>query len=167
MAIHQSTLTRLVYRLEAATSRLEDIASVAGDSNVSTNGVPAITGPAAIPNASDLPNGKGAVPKHVPDPLPPAIDNFDALLNGDVNTFVNMSEQLGGLIAEQVGTSLTSNVEKVSFPNIVCIVGLRSSSLCCGTKIFDRNNEGEEARHTIPGLHGSTQGIAGYDGVRE
>lgn len=46
-------------------------------------------------------------------PLPPAIDDFDALINGDVKTFVNMSEEIGGLVAEQVRMELDAH--KITF----------------------------------------------------
>lgn len=42
-------------------------------------------------------------PKHL-ETLPPVIDNFDGIINGEVKTFVNMSEEIGGLVAEQVPT---------------------------------------------------------------
>ena len=34
--------------------------------------------------------------------LPPAIIDYDAIINGEVKTYVNMSEEIGGLVAEQV-----------------------------------------------------------------
>lgn len=43
-----------------------------------------------------------ASPERRIEPLPPAIEDFDAIVNGDVQNFVNMSEDIGGLVAEQV-----------------------------------------------------------------
>ena len=43
-----------------------------------------------------------ASPERLVESLPPAIEDFDAIVNGDVQTFVNMSEDIGGLVAEQV-----------------------------------------------------------------
>jgi adenylyl cyclase-associated protein len=35
-------------------------------------------------------------------PVPPQIEDFDALIKGDVQNFVNLGEKIGGLVAEQV-----------------------------------------------------------------
>ena len=84
-------------RLEAATSRLEDIAAAAQPQEGSiSNGLLTSTGGSIVPELSELP------PRKIPDPLPPAIDNFDSLINGDVKKFILLSEELGGLVAEQV-----------------------------------------------------------------
>jgi hypothetical protein len=37
--------------------------------------------------------------------LPPQIEDFDALINGDVQNFVDLGEKIGGLVAEQVSNS--------------------------------------------------------------
>ena len=34
--------------------------------------------------------------------LPASIEDFDAIINGIVKTYVNVSEEIGGLVAEQV-----------------------------------------------------------------
>ena len=93
----------LLRRLEAATSRLEDMVPTMTGSSASANGQP------ALPEAGlstgrgiDRPSGIISSPQLVLEPLPPAIDDFDALINGDVKTYVNMSEEIGGLVAEQV-----------------------------------------------------------------
>lgn len=36
--------------------------------------------------------------------LPPQIQDFDALIKGDVQNFVNLGEKIGGLVAEQVSS---------------------------------------------------------------
>jgi adenylyl cyclase-associated protein len=96
------------FRLEAATARLEDIAS----STVELpQGVPALaesgsaatgaaasstpTPPASAPSATPVPR---AAP---PEDLPPSIENFDEFLNASVDKYVKASNKLGGLIAEQ------------------------------------------------------------------
>ena len=90
------------HRLEDATSRLEKIASVTPDPTASTNGastasIAAITTGLSEPQTSSTPTSR-----QLPEPLLPAIEGFDALMNGEVEAFVNRSEGLGGLIAEQV-----------------------------------------------------------------
>lgn len=99
----QSALTKLVCRLEAATSRLEDMAQATIDPSVPTSGVlntsrTAVAAAGGVDRDGDNANAQN----HAPEPLPPALDDFDSLINGDVVKFVNMSEELGGLVAEQV-----------------------------------------------------------------
>lgn len=99
-------MLKLLIRLEAATSRLEDMVPTIGDTNGAISG--------AIPS-EDATTGaavgtdqirKDVSPQPLVEPLPPAIDDFDAIINGPVSTFVNMSEDIGGLIAEQVESSV-------------------------------------------------------------
>lgn len=93
----------IIRRLEAATSRLEDLVPTMSDASTSTNGVPALPEAGlATGRGIDRPVGTIASPQPVFEPLPPAIDDFDGLINGDVKTYVNMSEEIGGLVAEQV-----------------------------------------------------------------
>ena len=100
MPVASLTLRR---RLEAATSRLEDMVPTMTDSSTSANGQPALPEAGlSTGRGSDRPSGTVTSPKPVLEPLPPAIDDFDALINGDVKTYVNMSEEIGGLVAEQV-----------------------------------------------------------------
>lgn len=90
-------------RLEAATSRLEDMVPDMSNPAASTNGVQA--GQFQSSDASRAIEQPGAVtpaPHHHREPLPPAIDDFDAMINAEVKTFVNVSEEIGGLVAEQV-----------------------------------------------------------------
>lgn len=64
--------------------------------------MPPIAAVATSSGAADQSASRTATPKQLPEALPPAIEGFDALINGEVAAFVNMSEGLGGLIAEQV-----------------------------------------------------------------
>jgi adenylyl cyclase-associated protein len=95
-----NVLIDLMYRLEAATSRLEDIAQSTIDPSA------ALTGP--DPGAALVGQGAQSVPlppaqaPPPPEPLPQAIGDFDGLINGDVQKYVSLSERLGGLVAEQV-----------------------------------------------------------------
>ena len=97
--VKDSALTQLISRLEAATSRLEDIASSA-ETLPTTNGT---TGaPSAPPPSGPLPQpptGQKEAPKQE---LPQSIEDFDTLLNGDVKAWTDLSRSLGGVIAEQV-----------------------------------------------------------------
>ena len=92
-----------VRRLEAATSRLEDMVPNVNDSAASTNGIQSTTGQ-GMTAAEGMGQARGNAPpplRHM-ETLPPTIDDFDATINGEVKTFVNMSEEIGGLVAEQV-----------------------------------------------------------------
>lgn len=90
------------YRLEAATSRLEDIASSTSDPNATTNGATSVGDGVSASSRLEKPPSSTPKPRQLPEPLPPSIEGFDALINSEVGTFVNMSEELGGLVAEQV-----------------------------------------------------------------
>lgn len=110
---HDSLLTRLVSRLEAATSRLEDIATSSAPDNAlpTTNGVSAGTpsGPAVVatnsqaltPTPSATPGSP--IPKVVEE-LPAMLEDFDGLINGDLKAYHELSKApaIGGLIGEQV-----------------------------------------------------------------
>lgn len=93
----------LLRRLEAATSRLEDMVPSISDPSASANGVSSLPESGLTAPGGGLRGEPGAAQQQPMAPLPPAIDDFDALINGDVKTFVNMSEEIGGLVAEQVG----------------------------------------------------------------
>ena len=72
------------------------------DPSAPTNGVQA--GQTQNPTSNRAPEQPGGI---TPAPqqqetLPLAIDDFDAMINAEVKTFVNMSEEIGGLVAEQV-----------------------------------------------------------------
>jgi adenylyl cyclase-associated protein len=99
-----SSLTSSLLRLEAAASRFEDIASSIvppGNSTVATitNGASAV---AAVSKSASQPSIN--LPKT--DTLPPEIEDYDTLINGDLATFVKLSQVLDPLLAEQVGVQL-------------------------------------------------------------
>lgn len=41
-------------------------------------------------------------PAPTPDPDPPQIEDFDAIIQTDVQAFVNIGQKIGGLVGEQV-----------------------------------------------------------------
>lgn len=41
-------------------------------------------------------------PTPTPEPDPPQIEDFDALIKSDVQAFVDLGNQIGGLVGEQV-----------------------------------------------------------------
>ena len=101
--IDSNLLLTMLYRLEAATSRLEDMVPNIGDQSDSSNGIQSGKNQ-GMTAAEEMGQARSAVPptpKHV-ETLPPSIDDFDGIINGAVSTFVNISEEIGGLVAEQV-----------------------------------------------------------------
>ena len=90
-------------RLEAATSRLEDMVPNMSDTAASTNGVQSAQAQ-GMPAAAGMVQSRGYAPQPLrhTETLPPTIDDFDSTINDEVKTFVNMSEEIGGLVAEQV-----------------------------------------------------------------
>ena len=86
-------------RLEAATSRLEDLVPTIGDPSLTTDGAHLLSGQG--PSADQALDQARSPSRHM-ETLPPVIDDFDAIINGQVKSFVNMSEEIGGLVAEQV-----------------------------------------------------------------
>ena len=90
----------ILKRLEAATSRLEDMVPSMGDQSAVTNGLSAADEDAQTPGGTKQIGRSDGPPS--PAPLPPAIDDFDSMINGVVTKFVTMSEHIGGLVAEQV-----------------------------------------------------------------
>ena len=94
-----SELTAMVHRLEAATSRLEDIASSSFPNGESTSGAPAPT-TALIAGETSAPAAKAA-PKPV-ESAPPSIEAFDALVANELENWLSLSGMLGDVIGGQV-----------------------------------------------------------------
>lgn len=106
-----NNLTTLIKRLEAATSRLEDIASSAQSTDALPNGLPAATskGPASA-SAPELPlispqtstqTVRAPPPEPVADALPAAIADMDALIGSEVAAFIAASKAIDNLVEEQ------------------------------------------------------------------
>jgi adenylyl cyclase-associated protein len=95
-----NVLTSMVRRLEAATSRLEDIASSAlpnsDDAAASLNGASTEATPGVTAaNTSDN------TPKLVAESAPPAIEAFDELVNAELKNWLELSGKLGSVIEGQ------------------------------------------------------------------
>ncbi|KAF4446465.1 hypothetical protein F53441_9869 [Fusarium austroafricanum] len=112
-------LTTLIKRLEAATSRLEDIASSTEpptDGTVLNQTIPSPPNPslaAPTPPAAAAP--KAAKPEPAVEPLPESIEEFDAFLSTSVDKYVKLSHQLGGLVADQAALVKTGFQEQRKF----------------------------------------------------
>ncbi|KAI4603278.1 hypothetical protein KJ359_006071 [Pestalotiopsis sp. 9143b] len=106
-ATNMHNLTTLIKRLEAATSRLEDIASSTAEL---PQGVPALQPGTASPSGVSPGTGPTetstptppAAPKAAPlEPIPEVVEDFDAFIDSSVANYVQASAKLGGLVAEQ------------------------------------------------------------------
>lgn len=95
----------MIDRLEAATARLEDIASSTIElpqavptlqSGIAANGIE----PAPLPPVQRA--APAPAPVLPPEPVPESIEEFDSLINQSVEKYLTISKGLGGLIADQV-----------------------------------------------------------------
>lgn len=112
--VRRLELTAIIRRLEAATSRLEDIASATVELPQADRGAAATTSkqpPTSAPTGP-LPPAPGTAvgpdvvrtqgPALAPL-LPQAVEEFDLFITGPLKKFVNLSDEVGGPVAEQVG----------------------------------------------------------------
>ncbi|GKT50232.1 adenylyl cyclase-associated protein [Colletotrichum spaethianum] len=108
--IKRTSVANLETRLEAATARLEDIAT-------STIELPqavpslnqSVPSPPTASNASALPPPPPqatAAPQAPPEPVPESVEEFDQFIATSVDKYVTISKQLGGLIADQAAKVL-------------------------------------------------------------
>ncbi|KAK4134162.1 adenylyl cyclase-associated protein [Trichocladium antarcticum] len=112
-------LTTLVKRLEAATSRLEDIAQSALEL---PGAVPALHQVVAPPKASTPatlpPASRAPVPApapSAPEPVPESIDEFDNLISQSVESWAKLSTAIDGLLAEQAAKVVQAFKEQRKF----------------------------------------------------
>ncbi|PWY77454.1 adenylyl cyclase-associated protein [Aspergillus heteromorphus CBS 117.55] len=93
MGSHMHNLTTLIKRLEAATSRLEDMAMSLDDPN----------SPKTVGAENALPEPPKPAPPAAPAAAPvlPQIQDFDTLIKEDVRNFVELGRKIDGLVGEQ------------------------------------------------------------------
>ncbi|TQV96574.1 hypothetical protein V2A60_003038 [Cordyceps javanica] len=105
-ANHMHNLTTLIKRLEAATSRLEDIAT----STELPKDVGPLAGPPSSSTALTPDASAAAIPRSAPQPapeeLPESIEDFDAFVDSTVADYVKRSNDIGGLVAKQAADVL-------------------------------------------------------------
>lgn len=93
-------------RLEAATSRLEDIASSVDGAPSGSLGAAAVRDPHITAAATESSATVTPVLEALPaEPLPKSIEDFDKIIEEEVAAFVEASTKIGGLVEEQVGVS--------------------------------------------------------------
>ncbi|PMB71282.1 Adenylyl cyclase-associated protein [Beauveria bassiana] len=106
-ASQMHNLTTLIKRLEAATSRLEDIAT----STELPKEVGALAAPASSSSALNNPDASAigaprSASQPVPEELPESIEDFDAFVDSTVADYVQRSNEIGGLVAKQAADVL-------------------------------------------------------------
>ncbi|KAI6090186.1 adenylate cyclase associated N terminal-domain-containing protein [Hypoxylon rubiginosum] len=106
-------LVTLIKRLEAATTRLEDIASStielpqAVPALAATLATPSNHSSATSPTPQHPAPTSAPAPKQAPqEPLPESVEEFDVFISQSVDKYVQASNKLGGLIAEQASKVL-------------------------------------------------------------
>ncbi|KHN97851.1 Adenylate cyclase-associated CAP [Metarhizium album ARSEF 1941] len=112
-------LTTLIKRLEAATSRLEDIAT----STELPKDVPAlkqtIASPTGVSLTSTTPSTATAsvktTPKQTEEPVPESIEEFQQFISSSVGKYVKISNELGGVVAKQAAEVLKGFQEQEKF----------------------------------------------------
>ena len=97
--VQGSSLTTAIRRLEAATSRLEDIASSSAGGFETASSTPA---PSTAPSQAPASSSQRTTP-NPSEALPPSVQDYDAILDGALKTWLELSAKLGSSIAEQVG----------------------------------------------------------------
>jgi adenylyl cyclase-associated protein len=109
---HDNPLTVLIRRLEAATSRLEDIAQSASSFEHPRNqphGPAPAPAPAPVQSSSSVPNlataSRDALPPPPPTPaeasLPPTVAAMDGLIHDQLDAFKEASKGINPLVEEQ------------------------------------------------------------------
>jgi adenylyl cyclase-associated protein len=96
-------LTNMIRRLEAATSRLEDIASTTlqtgGDASSSAPNGASTVAPSLGGETSS--GTDASTPKMAPETAPPAIEAFDELVDTELKNWLELSGKLGDVIEGQ------------------------------------------------------------------
>jgi Adenylate cyclase associated (CAP) N terminal len=124
--IFESELTAFLHRLEAATSRLEDIAAATVEPPKANGQVP------APPPTGPLPPTPAVAVPQTPEPakvlaplLPQSVEEFDLFITGALKKFVNLSDEVGGPVAEQVGAKAGIKDNQADVELVIqCISGL-------------------------------------------
>lgn len=102
-SVPRIVLTSILRRLEAATSRLEDMASAIAEPPKTNGTLPAETSNAApVVAAATSKSPSPLTPKPIAEPLPQIIEDFDSFIADSVQKYVKLSDGIGGVVAEQV-----------------------------------------------------------------
>ena len=81
------------------------VPSIAENATESSNHAPGQTHGLGISDSQA--RGTTSPPEQEAEVLPASVEDFDAMIESVVKTFVNVSEEIGGLVAEQVGICIS------------------------------------------------------------
>src|SRR4051812_13593658 len=104
LTISRTELTCILHRLEAATSRLEDMAAALVEPP-KANGALSTEAPKAAPTEVAAPTPISVpppAPKLVAEPVPQVVEDFDNFIADSVQKYVKLSDGIEGVVAEQV-----------------------------------------------------------------
>ncbi|KAI8370673.1 adenylate cyclase associated N terminal-domain-containing protein [Radiomyces spectabilis] len=87
------SLANLIKRLEVATTRLEDLAMSASSASAVSASAPASSAPAAPPAATTSSSASSDIPL--------AVEKHDEVVNPSLDQFLKLSQEIGGLVADQ------------------------------------------------------------------
>lgn len=99
-----NNFTTLIKRLEAATSRLEDIATSTIHKGADRNST--VAEQSANTSAPTVVAQTAAPSKSAPEPLPDSVEDFDSFISDNIAKYVELSEGLGGPVAKQAAMVL-------------------------------------------------------------
>lgn len=144
----EDPFSRLVRRLEAATSRLEDIASSSGTIEQQANGSISAASGAGMPTSNSMPdlpkggsreastgtvvrsaheNGDGSATAAAPkEELPERIEEMDSLIETKVKDYVEASRGLDPLVEEQVRLDLSGLLNQAPAKTLLGIWSAKS-----------------------------------------
>src|SRR5437016_2193230 len=97
LSVPRLALTSLLRELEAATSRLEDMASAIVEPPKTNGTLPAESSkatPVVVAAATSKPASPPA-PKPIAEPLPQIIEDFDSFIADSVQKYVKLSDEIG------------------------------------------------------------------------
>lgn len=109
----------LLKRLEASVTRLEDVALAQAQAG----------GMQHVVSGADAVSGANVAPPPPPPPKPadkpaPAVEAFQELIDGPLTRYVDLSKEIGGLVAEQVRFQLSSRRHAL---HSTCVLTLQRS----------------------------------------
>lgn len=109
-------LITMLRRLEAATSRLEDMASASypnGEQPAATTNGAQSPGPGGkLAGATTAPASASGTPKAPVESLPPAIEAFDQMADTELKGWLELSSKLGEVVEGQVCGDIQASVRK-------------------------------------------------------
>ncbi|KAG6101727.1 hypothetical protein E4U14_006791 [Claviceps sp. LM454 group G7] len=117
-ANNMHNLTTLIKRLEAATSRLEDIATsteVINDVTILDQNVELAADDSEAPTTSSQIAPSKLSPGPTTEQVPEAIEEFDQLISMSVGNYAKLSNELGGVVAKQSAKVLEGFQEQRKF----------------------------------------------------